>query len=558
MLIKTKIYGSSAILAILSVIVMAVMLQGFASLSAQLELVQKEAELTASGAKHSAQQSEQSRSEVQQINDAILTTVDGIKSTNQRAQLTSKKVREISSSLQELSELIEELSEEVADQDALDILEEVSDEIADIEERTRREALPNLTASSQSIEAFSQQIVNQANKISTLNETIGQLSTQSQEAAAASHHITEQAQESLLQMLQQRTLLLGLLVALVGIAIGSGLLLMGVVVKPISKTVALMRDIADGEGDLTQRLRVEGQDEMAQIGQAFNRFVEKVQTMLAGFSSSSKELQETAQSTLGEMQSSNSSLQQQLQEIEQIATAVEQMNATSQSVASNAMDAASSTSNANDQLVLGKEAVTSAQQAVNELVSELSSTSQVVQQLEEKSLDINKVVDVITAVAEQTNLLALNAAIEAARAGEMGRGFAVVADEVRALAGKAESSANDIRTIVSEVQGMTSKAVNAMEASQRACNHTVEGSQQVFHVLNDVTQAIETIDSMNAQIASASEQETAVSADITQRIVNVNQFSHGTSKGVESTVAACEQVNSIAKHIHLQLAQFRV
>ena len=558
MLIKSKVYGSSLLLVILCLIVMVITIQAFGSLSVQLTGVSQGAKKAANDARRSVQQSTTTEAETQSIKEAILTTVDGIKSTNQRAKLTSKKVQEISVSLRELTELITELAEDVTDPNAIEILEEVSDEIADIEERTRREALVNLMTSADNIEAFSQQIIRQAQNISTLNQTMAQLSSQAQGTAAASQTITAQATESLEQMATQRTLILGLMIVLAVIAAGSALALMKVVVHPISKTVALMRDVAEGEGDLTRRLAVQGQDEMASIASAFNGFVEKVQRMVSGVTCSSQELQQTAQRTLTEMQDSNQSLQQQLQEVEQIATAVEQMNVTSQSVSQNAMDAAAATSNANEQLVLGKKTVTSAQDAVSELVNEVSTAAEAIQQLEEKSQDINRVVDVITAVAEQTNLLALNAAIEAARAGEMGRGFAVVADEVRNLAGKAENSANDIRTIIAQVQATTSKAVSAMEASQSACNHAVEGSQQVFHVLSDITQGIGVIDSMSAQIASASEQETAVSADITQRIVNVNAFSHDTMKGVESTVFACEQVNGVASQIHQQLSQFKV
>lgn len=558
MQIKTKILASSGFLLLLCLIAIWVTIGAFSQLSEQLELVAKEAQTTAKEAQSSATLSTRSASEVDVINQQILAIVDGINNTNQRAKLTSKKVKDISASLQELTELIEELSEDVSDQDAQEILEEISDEIADIEERTRREALPNLTASSDSIHAFNQQIGAQASKVSALTQSMNALNQQAAGAVKTGETISQQSKASIETLTEQEVVLLSIMVLLAVVALLSAAIMFKTVINPISNTVSLMRDVAEGEGDLSRRLKSSGEDEMASIAAAFNRFVEKVQSMVAGVASSSATLQQSSQTALNEMQSSDQALQQQLKEIEQIATAVEQMNATTLSVAQSAVDAASATSNANQQLAQGKETVTSAQGAVSELVSEMSIAVQVIQTLDEKSQDISRVVDVITAVAEQTNLLALNAAIEAARAGEQGRGFAVVADEVRGLAGKAESSANDIRSIVAQVQEMTSKAVNAMQTSQAACDHTVEGTQEVFHVLDKIAKSIDSIDQMNAQIASAAEQESGVSEDVNRRIVNVNEFSRGTANGVSTTVSACEQVSQTADEIHQQLSLFKV
>lgn len=558
MLIKTRLYLVSATLVALTLVVTVIAISSFNAITDHFHQVSKSAKLSADSAQSASSQANQSASQTESINQRILETADSIQKTNQKAKLTSKKVKELSESLNELVELIEELSEDVADEEALSILEEVADELIDIEERARREALINLVASTQSIGQFSQDMVKEADEISQLNTSIASLTKLAEAASDASEQITKESQYSLAEIAKQRSLILTLLVLLAIVAIASGLILMRVVTRPIHATVHLMEDIAQGEGDLTQRLQVDGKNEMSAIANGFNLFVEKVQNLLLGFTSTTDSLRQTANQTFKEMDSSHQALQQQLQEIEQIATAVEQMNATSLSVANNAVDAAAATSQARTQLDVGKQSVSSAQSAVSELVHQVEQASETITLLDERSQEITRVVDVITAVAEQTNLLALNAAIEAARAGEQGRGFAVVADEVRNLAGKAESSANDIRAIVDELQAMTGQAVNAMTASQSASRKTADGTQEVIHVLEDITQAIQTIDAMNTQIASAEEQETCVTQELNQRISSVNQFSHETSKGVEQTVEACHRLNQIADQIHRQLSQFRV
>ena len=558
MLIKSRLYVTNTTLVVLTIIVMWIAMGTFASLSALLQQMVDESSNSAHSARKSSQEASAAANSSSEINQQILKIVDSIQQTNQTAKLTSKKVQGLSESLKELIDTIETLSTDVTEPAAIAILQEVSDEISDIEERMRREALINIVDSAKHIADFSQQIIRESEGISQLNHVISELSTLASNTAESSLIISQQAEQSRHHIAQQRFIMMATLAALALVAIISGLLMIQIVIRPITSTVTLMEDVAEGEGDLTQRLEVKGHNEMSKIASAFNRFVGKVQSLISSFTSSTQQLKQTANQTYAEMQTGYTALQKQLNEIEQIATAVEQMNATSQSVAQNAVAAANATTHANEQLVLGKTTVGDAQGAVSQLVNEVERAVQVITELSEKSLDINRVVDVITTVASQTNLLALNAAIEAARAGEQGRGFAVVADEVRTLASKAESSANDIRAIIEQVQDMTHQAVKAMHASQQACHQTVTGTQQVFQVLERITVTIQTIDDMNAHIASAAEQETAVSEDVNKRIVAVNQFSHETSEGIKHTVTACEKLNAIADQVHQQLTQFKV
>lgn len=558
MLIKTRLYTSSALMVTLAALVMLLAVGSLSSLSEHLQKVSEQANQSASLAEGAADSATLAADKAATSNQNILQIVDGIEQTNQKAKLTSKKVKEISASLIEVTELIEELSEDVVDEEALAILEEVNDEISDIEERTRREALINLVDSSKSVAEFSQQIKREAEQISALNGDIAQQVIRSNDAASSSQNIAAESNALLEEIGWKQTLIVSALLLLVAVAIVSGLLMIRAVVKPISETVELMEDIAQGEGDLTRRLTVKGKDEMALIGNAFNRFVEKVQQLLGELTQSTQALQQTSTDTLNDMSGSCSTVLDQQQKIEQIASAIERMNATSHSVATSAQEAAHATSSANQKVVISKDTVTESQQSVSALVTQVQEAVDVIDRLNGKSQDINTMVDVISGVAEQTSLLALNAAIEAARAGEQGRGFAVVADEVRALASKAESSTQEIRHVVEDIQQMTAQAVEVMRTSQKSCDGSVASAEKTVAALDDILSSISTIDAMNTQIADAAQQESKVTEETNQRISEVNNQSINTSESVESAVQACQRLNQITEQVYQQLGQFKI
>ncbi len=558
MLIKHQLYTTSSSSLVLIIIVMAVTIWGFSQLSEQLvEMTEKAQSGLVAGQKSAAEVSSAADS-TQQINKSILTLVDRIKQTNQRTKLVSKKVDEINDSMVDLTELIEEASFEIIDVHAIELLEEISDELANIQEQLRREAQININSSADAIELVSQDIAKQAGKVSDLSNVMKQVEQLTQNASKSSQQLMRQEEAAIDQVQQQQKWVLVMLAVLAVVSIVSAILIINSAIRPISQTVRLMEDVAQGEGDLTQRLDEGGNNEMANIASAFNLFCSKVQSLVISLKETSTQLVQTANTTQRDMQSGHQALGQQLQEIEQIATAINQMTATSQSVAQHAVEAAHATTDANKQIHTGKQTMAEAQHAVGRMDQQTKSAVEVIQELDNKSQDINRVVDVITAVAEQTNLLALNAAIEAARAGEQGRGFAVVADEVRTLAARAESSANDIRNIVEQVQNMTSQAVQVMQSCQDACDDNVAGAKRVFDVLENISSSIQRIDDMNSQIASAAEEETAVSEEINQRIISVNEFSHKTSTGIQHTVEVTNRLNQIAEEAQQQLQQFKV
>jgi len=235
--------------------------------------------------------------------------------------------------------------------------------------------------------------------------------------------------------------------------------------RNVSNSINQLRSVmidVENNSDLSLRANVAGKDEIAQMGEAFNKMLETFSSLISNITVSSQQLSSSAAEMSQISESSTQAIMQQLSETEQIATASTQMSASSQEVARNANEASNATRDADEQAIAGNRLVVDATSSIDSLVSEVERTTGIINELEEGSTNIGSVLDVIRGIAEQTNLLALNAAIEAARAGEQGRGFAVVADEVRNLASRTQESTEEIQTMIEQLQQGASAAVKAM------------------------------------------------------------------------------------------------
>ncbi|HBB77271.1 MAG TPA: methyl-accepting chemotaxis protein, partial [Pseudomonas sp.] len=286
-----------------------------------------------------------------------------------------------------------------------------------------------------------------------------------------------------------------------GIAIALGLLVAALVargiVRPIRVAVDAMRDIAAGEGDLTRRLEEHGRNEVAELGQAFNQFAEKVRRLVSEVAGSTSQVAAAAEEMSAITDEFNRDVAQQRHEIEQVATAMNEMTATVQDVARNAAQAAASAQAADREAQQGQQVVHETVSSIESVSVEVEHTASAIQRLEADSQSISAVLEVIRGVAEQTNLLALNAAIEAARAGEQGRGFAVVADEVRTLASRTQQSTLEIQQVIEQLQSGARNAAEVMHRGRAQVDSSVLQAQQAGSSLTSITIAVASISDMN-------------------------------------------------------------
>jgi len=346
-----------------------------------------------------------------------------------------------------------------------------------------------------------------------------------------------------------------------GIAIALGLLVAALVasgiVRPIRVAVDAMRDIAAGEGDLTRRLEEHGRNEVAELGQAFNQFAEKVRRLVSEVAGSTSQVAAAAEEMSAITDEFNRDVAQQRHEIEQVATAMNEMTATVQDVARNAAQAAASAQAADREAQQGQQVVHETVSSIESVSVEVEHTASAIQRLEADSQSISAVLEVIRGVAEQTNLLALNAAIEAARAGEQGRGFAVVADEVRTLASRTQQSTLEIQQVIEQLQSGARNAAEVMHRGRAQVDSSVLQAQQAGSSLTSITIAVASISDMNTQIASAAEQQSAVSDEISQNVVNINQVADRVTESASQTAQASSQLAHLAAGLQSLVGQFK-
>jgi len=335
------------------------------------------------------------------------------------------------------------------------------------------------------------------------------------------------------------------------------LLIINSIQRPLKDMLNRMREIADGDGDLRHRLPVEGKDELMHINRAFNRFINKIQELVKESRQSAISVSTAAEELSAVTQQSAQTVQQQSRETDQVATAMNEMTATVQEVASNATSAASAASEANRQTQVGQERLQETLETLAQLDASIKNTASTLEELRAGTENIGTIMDVISGVAEQTNLLALNAAIEAARAGEHGRGFAVVADEVRNLAARTQQSTGEIRDMIERLTGEAERSFKAMAHSSDQAIETVTHAQQTSTALEEVAAAIQQIADMNTQIASAAEQQAAVADEINRNVVNINELSTQTEEGATHTTQASEDLAGLAENLNHQVSQFK-
>ncbi|UBM24154.1 methyl-accepting chemotaxis protein [Pseudomonas sp. p1(2021b)] len=330
------------------------------------------------------------------------------------------------------------------------------------------------------------------------------------------------------------------------------------VTRPILAVAERLRDIASGEGDLTRRLDYTREDELGQLSGWFNRFLDKLQPVIAQVKGSLQQARGTADQSAAIASQTSGGMQQQQREIEQVATAANEMSATAQDVARNASQAAQAARGADQATHEGLELVAVTRQAIDRLVADMDSAMDQARALAGRSEQIGTVLEVIRAIAEQTNLLALNAAIEAARAGEAGRGFAVVADEVRGLAQRTQVSVEEIRQVIEGLQQGTHDVVGAMHEGQRQARDSATRMEQALPALQRIGEAVAVISDMNLQIASAAEEQSAVAEEVNRNVAGIRDVTESLSGQADESARISQALNQLANQQQALMEQFKV
>ncbi|WP_455204180.1 methyl-accepting chemotaxis protein [Kaarinaea lacus] len=361
---------------------------------------------------------------------------------------------------------------------------------------------------------------------------------------------------------QQAESTIGIVTTLVVAGLGMGIFLSWmmtmVITRPIRNAAQAMEDISEGEGDLTQRLAVQGSDEISEMATGFNRFVEKIQLLIKQVSESVAHLNTAAVDMSQMTKETNTTISKQKEETTQIATAVCEMSATAKEVAQNAELASEAAQLADKDTNHSREVVVNAITGIGALGEDIQHTADVIQKLGNDVENIGEVISVIHSVTEQTNLLALNAAIEAARAGEQGRGFAVVADEVRTLADRTKDSTNQIREKVELLLTDAKVAVESMHNNRDKAQQVISLAHSAGDSLNAVTEAVTNIKDMTYQIACAAEEQSQVAEEVNRNIDNVTQLANAADNAAGHVSNSTSDLQQLSQSLHALVARFKV
>lgn len=328
--------------------------------------------------------------------------------------------------------------------------------------------------------------------------------------------------------------------------------------SPCQETLDALNEIASGDGDLTRKLPENGNDELSQIAIAFNKFTQKIRSIVQDMTPVGENITSSAVELNDVAQDSSSKANQQQQAVDTVASAMNELHASNQEVANAAQNAATAAQEASDKSSQGSSVIDKATHQIDSLSELLSQTETNTHKLAQDSEDVGTVLDVIRGIAEQTNLLALNAAIEAARAGEQGRGFAVVADEVRTLATRTQSSTDEIEQIVSSLQGRAKEVTESMAQTQVQSAQTQDQAAMAKDALGSIEEQVNIILSLNEQIAEASSQQTLATDEISQNLTNIADHSVQTTSQAESVAQASRDLMENGKQLQNNLRMFKV
>ncbi len=351
--------------------------------------------------------------------------------------------------------------------------------------------------------------------------------------------------------------------SLIGSAVG--LFFLGVIVllarglvRPIRQVTAALVEIGGGGGDLTRRLDENRADELGDLARGFNRFIGSLRSLIGDVLKTSEQLRSAVGQVARVVDDTAVRAGRQHEMTDMVATAVHEMGLTVQEIARNASNAAQASQGARSEALEARQVVGESIGHIERMSGEIGQAAGSVTELAQQVASIDQVLAVIRSISEQTNLLALNAAIEAARAGDMGRGFAVVADEVRTLASRTQASTDEIQQMIGRLKNGAETAVSAMHAGQAATGTGVQASQRTGQSLQAITAQVEAISDMNTQVATATEEQSSVTEEITHNVQGIADLAQATAQDVQGCRADCQTLSKLAEDLGRQMGSFRL
>jgi len=495
--------------------------------------------------------------DIEKITKKMSGVAKEISHTNQNMKLLDRKIKQISANLGEFTKNIGSIIDDMPESDLLYELQDMNDTMGDIEEIMRREALIGLSTTVQNLVKFTDNINDEVTNIKKLSNNLDNVEKLSSEVVSANQSINELSGDFQEQIIVSRNLIIGLLIIVGFVALVFSFLLAFSIAGRLNESVGALSDIAEGEGDLTHRLKASSSDEISSLAKAFNLFSSKIQHLVVQVTDSSKIISDAVTKVTHVNDLTKDSVEQQAEVKNQMQQSIQSITGSIKNVADSAGNAAEAAKQANEQAEQGSVVVAANLKSIEELASEIINAEETIQLLEEKSNNIGTILDTIRGIAEQTNLLALNAAIEAARAGESGRGFAVVADEVRNLAHKTQDATNEIQDMITALQGMAQKSVDAMTNGRSGAENSVDHANKVGDALNSILTTINMIYEMNTGIAHSTDQQLSATIEINNNIDNINKTTDTTIEGVSFTEAALIDLVGEITRLQELVAQFK-